>query len=375
MATTQDRRRGEAPMKLHYFDKGASVDDVKAYIDAWGFAVVTGVGDDETMDSIAKDMNRYSKGMRPLEMEFFGGALIKVEGFVAKSSGMVELLNDPFLTDLSEEYLGADLLMNASGGFILTPGKRPQPLHHDDVLYAPFLPRGGPESMVNFMFAVTDFTAENGATRMVPGSHKWPDGRLPAEDDEVVDIAMRKGSVAIWLGSTWHGAGQNRTDTPRLGAEIAFNCGWLRPHEAYHLLVPPALARDMPPRVQEVLGYKAHRGMLGCIEQRSPMELFGFSKSVQVRAVVDEDKGHVDLHQLEDWVRQYFVTENRPLSDEARRHLKRLTEINASRKATTNRADLDMLEVVAEAQGRGLVTCLEAAGYADAIAALRREAA
>jgi ectoine hydroxylase-related dioxygenase (phytanoyl-CoA dioxygenase family) len=362
-------------MELRYFDKRASVADVKAYIDEWGFAVVTGVGDDETMDGIAKDMNRYSKGMRPLEMEFFGGALIKVEGFVAKSSGMVELLNNPFLTDLSEKYLGADLLLNASGGFILTPGKRAQPLHHDDVLYAPFLPRGGPESMVNFMYAVTDFTAENGATRMVPGSHKWPGDRLPTAEDEVVDVVMPKGSVAIWLGSTWHGAGQNTTDTRRLGAEIAFNCGWLRPHEAYHLLVPPALARDMPPLVQEVLGYKAHRGMLGCIEQRSPMELFGFSKSVPVRAVADEAKRHVDLHQLENWVREYFVTQNRPLSDEARRHLKRLAEINESRKATTNRADLDMLEVVAEAQGRGLVTCLEAAGYADAIEALRGEAA
>ncbi|MDB5394473.1 MAG: hypothetical protein JWM91_1979 [Rhodospirillales bacterium] len=83
----------------------------------------------------------------------------------------------------------------------------------------------------------------------------------------------------------------------------------------------------------------------------------------------------MDLYELEAWVKQYFLTENRPLSDEARRHLKRLGEINASRKATTNRADLDMLEVVAEAQGRGLVGCLEAAGYTDAVEALRRVAA
>ena len=370
-------------MQLHYFAKGAPVPDVKAYIDEWGFAIVAELADGETMDGIAHDMNRYARGMRPLEMEFFGGALIKVEGFLAKSSGMVDIAADPFLTELSEAYLGADILMNACGGFILEPGRRAQPLHHDDVLYAPFLPRGGPESMVpesmvNFMFAVTDFTAENGATRMVPGSHRWPEGRLPAEDDEVVDIVMPKGSVAIWLGSTWHGAGQNRTTERRLGAEIAFNCGWLRPHEAYHLLVPPALARDMPPLVQEMLGYKAHRGMLGVIKQRSPMELFGFSKSVNVRAIpdgkqgADAGQGHVDLHRLEDWVRRHFVDGNRPLSDEARRYLKKLGEVNAARKATTNRADLDMLEVVAEAQGRGLVGCLEAAGYGDALAELNR---
>jgi ectoine hydroxylase-related dioxygenase (phytanoyl-CoA dioxygenase family) len=363
-------------MKLEYFKKGDSVADVKSYIDEWGFAVVTGLADNETMDSIAKDMQRYSRGMMPLELEFFGGALKKVEGLAAKSSGLIELLNDPFLVDLSEEYLGPDLLMNASGGFILEKGKRPQPLHHDDVLYKPFLPRGGPESMVNFMFAVTDFTRENGATRMVPGSHKWPEERLPTETDEVVDIEMGKGSAAIWLGSTWHGAGQNLTETPRLGAEIAFNCGWLRPHEAYHLMIPPGLARDLPPQVQEVLGYKAHRGMLGCIEQRSPMELFGFSKPVPVRAVAaaGEAQTRIDLHELEAWVKQYFVAENRPLSDEARRHLKRLGEINASRKATTNRADLDMLEVVAEAQARGLVSCLEAEGHTKPVDALRRVA-
>jgi len=362
-------------MQLHYFDRRAPVADVKAYIDEWGFAVVTGLADAETMDGIARDMSRYAKGLKPLELEFFGGALIKVEGFLAKSSGMVDIAADPFLTELSEEYLGADILMNASGGFILEPGRRPQPLHHDDVLYAPFLQRGGPESMVNFMYAVTDFTAQNGATRMVPGSHKWPEGRLPTEADEVIDVVMPKGSAAIWLGSTWHGAGQNLTKERRLGAEIAFNCGWLRPHEAYHLLIPPALARDMPPLVQEMIGYKAHRGMLGVIEQRSPMELFGFSKSVGVRAVAADTKGHVDLHQLEDWVRRHFVDENRPLSEEARRYLKKLGEVNASRRATTNKADLDMLEVVAEAQGRGLVSCLEAAGHGDAIAELSRVAA
>jgi SOS-response transcriptional repressor LexA len=133
----------------------------------------------------------------------------------------------------------------------------------------------------------------------------------------------------------------------------------------------------MPPQVQEVLGYKAHRGMLGCIEQRSPMELFGFSKAVPVRAVAaaNEQHGHLDLHALEAWVKQYFLAENRALSDEARRHLKRLGEINAQRKATTNRADLDMLEVVAEAQGRSLVSCLEAAGFSADIEALRRVAA
>ena len=87
-------------MEIRYFERGASATEVKAYIDEWGFAVVAGLADAETMDGIAHDMNRYAKGLRPLELEFFGGALIKVEGFLAKSSGMVDIAADPFLTEL-----------------------------------------------------------------------------------------------------------------------------------------------------------------------------------------------------------------------------------------------------------------------------------
>src|SRR6185369_9085272 len=167
----------------------ATVAEVKAYIDEWGFAVVRGKGAAETMDSIAYDIRRYGRQVKALELEFFGGgALKKVEGLAAKSAGMIDLIDDPFAVELAEAFLGAEPLLNASGGFILEKGKRTQPLHHDDVLYKPMVPRHTQETMLNFMFAVTDFTAENGCTRIVPGSHKWPEGRAPTPDDEVLDM-------------------------------------------------------------------------------------------------------------------------------------------------------------------------------------------
>jgi hypothetical protein len=355
-------------MHIHYFDRSATAAEVKAYIDEWGFAVVTGRGDPGTMEDIRRDMLRYGRGLQPLDLPFFGGHLKKVEGFAAKSAGLIELMNDPLLTDLAEAFLGAEPLLNASGGFILEPGRQPQPLHHDDVLYKPFVPRGT-ETMLNFMYAVTDFTAENGATRMVPGSHRWPEGRQPGPDDAVIDVVMPSGAFAVWLGSTWHGAGCNRTDALRLGAEIAFNCGWLRPHEAYHLLVPPALARDLPVRVQEALGYKAHRGMLGCIEQRSPMEVLGFARPTAPARALATERGPVDPQRLEVAVRHHF--EGQSLPDEGDRLLKRLAETNRTRAATSNRSDLDMLEVVAEAQARALATWLQEAGHAAPLDTLR----
>lgn len=360
-------------MQIKYFDgKMASVAEVKAYLDEWGFAVLRGKGDPVTMDAIAYDIRRYGRNVKALELEFFGGgALKKVEGLAAKSAGMIELIDDPFAIELAEAFLGAEPLLNASGGFILGKGNRAQPLHHDDVLYKPMVPRHTQETMLNFMFAVTDFTRENGCTRMVPGSHKWPEGRAPTPDDEVIDMVMEKGSVAIWLGSTWHGAGQNTTDEPRIGAEMGFNCGWLRPHESYHLMIPPGMARDLPVLVQEVLGYKAHRGMLGVIEQRSPSEVFGFNRHVAARAATADGKElKIALDRLEAWTRDHF--RGREMPEEAARHFKRLAEINQQRSATTKKSDLDMLEVVGESQARALAEALQAAGLSAELEKLAR---
>ena len=363
-------------MEIRYFERGASAAEVKTYIDEWGFAICRNWLDTDVVDDIARDIRRYAERVVGLEMEFFGGgALKKVEGLAAKSAGVIDVMNDPFLTDLAEAYLGVDPLINATGGFVLEKGRRPQPLHHDDVLYKPFFPRipGGPECMLNFMYAITDFTEENGATKMVPGSHLWPEGREPTDTDEVLTMAMPRGSFAVWLGSTWHGAGQNLTDTPRLGCEIGFNCGWLRPHENYQLLIPPGLARDMPLQVQEILGYKAHRGMLGCIEQRSPMEVFGFERRRSVRGVVQAETAQaVPPRELENAVRRYFSSDDRKIPDEAGRILAKLSKANDRHLAAEKKEDRDMLEVVAETEARAMASYLEGAGLTAPIEALRR---
>lgn len=366
-------------MQIEYLSQDASASEIKAYIDRWSFAVVEDWIAPELVDGIGRDIARYSDRVAGLELEFFGdGALKKVEGLAAKSASVIEVMSLPLLAELAEAFLGADPILNATGGFVLEKGGRPQPLHHDDVLYQPFLPRipGGSESMLNCMIAITDFRRENGATRMLPGSHLWPEGRLPTDDDEVLDLEMPRGSAAFWLGSTWHGAGQNTTDTARVGCEIGFNCGWLRPHENYQLLIPPGLARDLPLQAQELLGYKAHRGMLGCIEQRSPMEVFGFEKRRPVHAVVrpgeDANAKPVDPRELERAVRGYFKGEGRSIPSEAERLLGRLTKSNRDLEDAPNRADRDMLEVVAVADARSLTVYLEGSGLTAPIEALQR---
>lgn len=129
------------------------------------------------------------------------------------------------------------------------------------------------------MVALVDFRVDNGATRVVPGSHRWPRERRP-EPDDVVDAVLPAGGAVIYLGSTIHYAGTNSTvDEWRLGVHVSFTLGWLRTEENNSLAVPPAVARTLSPAAQELLGYAVHDaiadggGYLGMVRMRDPMEL------------------------------------------------------------------------------------------------------
>ena len=147
--------------------------------------------------------------------------------------------------------------INASVAMQVCGGGGNQYLHRDQWRYQPFMHRDpdGPELTLAIMVAGTDFTAENGATRYVPGSNRWPAGRAP-EEHEVVQAVMPKGSIVFWLGSVFHGLGINRTDTPRTGFIYSFGLDHLAQEENQFLSVPPEIAGTLPPRAQQLLGYR-----------------------------------------------------------------------------------------------------------------------
>ncbi len=111
------------------------------------------------------------------------------------------------------------------------------------------------------MWAVTDFTADNGGTLLVPGSHRWSQGRKP-QPDELVPAEMPAGSMLIWLGGTLHGAGENRTNEWREGVILTDSLGWLRQEENQYLDVPRGLAETLSPEVRTQIGLDVH-GSLG----------------------------------------------------------------------------------------------------------------
>ncbi len=346
--------------------------DAAAQLNERGYAILPRLADPAVMDQLLAEVKPWADRAERLQLKFFGGGLRKVESVLTKSRAFVSLLAHPVLHALNERILGPESLLNGSAVFILENGGRDQTLHNDGTIYEPMLPRapGGPHYLLIYMWAVTDFTKENGATRAIPGSHLWPAGRQPRPDDPVDYLEMEKGSVAVWLGSTYHAASTNHTGAARVGTQMGFNCGWLRPHEANLLLVPPLVARDMPLNVQEVLGYRAYRGMLGCIEQQSPGEWLGnnaslASKSNQVAAAPDP-------FDIEACTRDYFSARGIAIPVDILSELNQLEKTNEARAAAASEDDREVLEVVARSQSRHLVSHVLEGDHADLAVQLRQ---
>jgi ectoine hydroxylase-related dioxygenase (phytanoyl-CoA dioxygenase family) len=144
-------------------------------------------------------------------------------------------------------------------------------LHRDDDIFR--LPHPHPCFEINVMWAVTDFTAQNGATRVVPGSHHLASGETP-DPCEATAVEMTAGSELMWQGATWHGAGANHTQMPRVGVYAGYSLGWLRQEEMMYLALPPDAVRPMAEALQRLIGYELKGTMtLGWLDGRDPRKV------------------------------------------------------------------------------------------------------
>jgi ectoine hydroxylase-related dioxygenase (phytanoyl-CoA dioxygenase family) len=224
-------------------------------------------------------------GMRtvnPMVQAFFGPCTKHVSALAAVSPTFA----NEVMTHPTYRYVCDALLLPSCSryrlnlGHLIARGPRAEAqIPHRDEDVWPHFPRPHDEIQVASMVALVDFRADNGATRVVPGSHRWPRERRP-EPDEVADAVIPAGGAVIYLGSTIHYAGTNSTaDEWRLGAHVSFTLGWLRTEENNLLAVPPSVARTLTPAAQELLGYAVHDaiadggGYLGMVRMRDPMEL------------------------------------------------------------------------------------------------------
>lgn len=226
---------------------------------------------------VRRQLDRWFTVTPAGEGNFFGRRTRRFGGLFAKAPGSSVLALHPLIAPLIDQTLkGSDperpscdvTELNLAQAIAIEPGERVQLLHRDETLW-PWRPAF--EVMANVMWALDDFTEENGATRIVVGSHRWPRERRP-EASEVTVASAPAGSAIVWLGGTLHGGGANRSTQVRRGVVVSWRLGWLAPAERMLLSVPPDAARTLPPALQRMIGYQIHRPNLGWVEGRDPIE-------------------------------------------------------------------------------------------------------
>lgn len=272
---------------IRRFHRNTPFDTLAAELNDNGAAIVEGFLDPATLQSFNREIDAQLAAedpdrdfMSPLYKAFFGRKTLHLTALPARSAVFREhILCHPLYLGLCDRLLlpnCASYQLNYSHIFDIGPGARAQPLHRDGLCWS-YLPRTF-EVEVASIVALSDFTADNGATLAIPGSHRWP-GEKELRYEDAVPAVMPAGSALLYLGSTAHAGGDNHTeDRRRRGMHVSFCLGWLRTEENNYIAAPLAQARHYPPRVQALLGYGAHDaapggGCLGVYNMLDPLTL------------------------------------------------------------------------------------------------------
>jgi ectoine hydroxylase-related dioxygenase (phytanoyl-CoA dioxygenase family) len=235
-----------------------------------GYAVVPDVLSAAEIDAVRMALGPHFVGGYHGRNPFEGHQSQRVYCLVAKSRAFDRLILDPLMLDVAERVLGPNVLLTATLAIKLEPGETAQDFHYDDVFYR--LPRPRPAFSLSTLWAIDEFTHDNGATRLYPGSHRWGEERT-AERPAPVTATMTPGSVLVYHGTLVHAGGANTSKGDRLGVSIQYAAAWARQQENFMMAIGVDGARALPPRLQELIGYSIHPPFMGMIDGRHPKKL------------------------------------------------------------------------------------------------------
>ena len=255
------------------FDAETDLGVIAEAIESAGYAVVCNVLQPSQVKRLANELGPHIDAAPFGATKFLGSRTKRVVSLFGRSQAVQQLAIHPLVLGLADRLLLPYCVryqINYTGVMHLEPGEHAQVLHRDNRCY-PFA-NPGPPTILATMWSVTDFCAENGATRVVPGSQIWGDKQTPVAD-EIVVAQMPPGSVVLYTGGVFHGGGANNTQAPRTGVAIHYSLGWLRQVENQYLAVPPALARTLPEQLQRLIGYDYGGPTLGFVAEGDPHQV------------------------------------------------------------------------------------------------------
>lgn len=233
-----------------------------------GYVILEGALDPETVGALRRELDphldRRLFGRNPFE----GHSTQRVYGLLAKSRLFDPLVEHPAVMAACESTLGPGFLLSVAHAILIHPGEAAQNLHHDDSFYP--LPRPRQALGVSTIWALDDFTEDNGATRIVPGSHRW-NGERP-DEEAARPVVMPAGSLLVFLGTLYHGGGENRSAGTRLGLTIQYCPPWARQQENFVLGVPASEVPQLSGRIQQLIGYGIHPPFMGHVDGRHPLK-------------------------------------------------------------------------------------------------------
>jgi ectoine hydroxylase-related dioxygenase (phytanoyl-CoA dioxygenase family) len=276
---------------------GADADAVLVALERDGVVIVEGLLSPDVVQRVNDDVERAvdradpnEAFFNPVMSAFHGPATKQVSGVPGLSRAFAtDVMCNPLLLALCDRVLlpsCARYQLNLGHLLQRGPGADEQWLHRDELVWSD-VPQPHPELQLASVIAFVDFTRENGATRVVPGSHLWPDRTLPAVEqlqtpvgaEQLAYAEMPAGSAVIYTGGTIHAGGSNVTDIPRRAVHLSYCLGWLRTEENNYLSFPPAYVATLPRLAQELLGYAVHDsiarggGYLGMVRMQDPVDL------------------------------------------------------------------------------------------------------
>jgi ectoine hydroxylase-related dioxygenase (phytanoyl-CoA dioxygenase family) len=240
-----------------------------------GYTVIERAADAGLVERLKQALERTEReyGLGPAKTSFEGFKTVRINNLLTYDDLFWEVPLHENVLPVVERVLDRECLLSSFCSLVLGPGQEAQPIHEDTQLIP--LPRPHIPITVNAIWALSDFTRDNGATRIVPGSHTYDSSPQYGKDYNTVTATMAAGSVMLFDSALWHGGGANNSDARRFAFSCAYCWGWMRQQENLQLGIPQETARKFPRRLQELCGYSVYKGQFGHIDNRDPIELLG----------------------------------------------------------------------------------------------------
>jgi ectoine hydroxylase-related dioxygenase (phytanoyl-CoA dioxygenase family) len=263
-------------------------------IDVDGYTIVEDAIEPELVVELRSAIRRLERELHvePKGTSAEGHATRRMYNLLAKDAVFQAMPLHDSVLPIVERVLDRGCLLSGMTAIDIGPGEHEQPMHGDDIVMSRHLQRPHAPMMVTSMWALDDFTAENGGTRFVPGSHLF--ARTPDEpgDVEVRALEMPAGSVMIFHGSLWHGGGANTTpDVWRCGVNVQYCPGFVRQQQNPYLGIPQDVAATFSDRLLELLGYRLYKGIMGHVDGASPGEVVFGARMAETAYRDSEQRG------------------------------------------------------------------------------------